>query len=200
MPQTDPLTLIEDELRAAGRTVAGVDEAGRGCLAGPVAAGAVILDPGRPVRGLRDSKKLTEKRREELFAEIREKSAAWSVAMTGPGEIDRTNILQAALRAMEKAVAGLSVAPDFVLVDGNARISIAVEQKTVVGGDDRCASIAAASIVAKVTRDRLMKELETEYPGYGFSRHKGYPSKEHRESLRRLGPCPIHRKSFNGVL
>ena len=200
MPQTDPMTLIEDELRAAGRTVAGVDEAGRGCLAGPVAAGAVILDPGRPVRGLRDSKKLTEKRREELFAEIREKSAAWSVAMTGPGEIDRTNILRAALRAMEKAVAGLSVEPDFVLVDGNARISIAVEQKTVVGGDDRCASVAAASIVAKVTRDRLMKELETEYPGYGFSRHKGYPSKEHRESLRRLGPCPIHRKSFNGVL
>lgn len=194
------MTLIEDELRAAGRTVAGVDEAGRGCLAGPVAAGAVILDPGRPVRGLRDSKKLTEKRREELFAEIREKSAAWSVAMTGPGEIDRTNILRAALRAMEKAVAGLSVEPDFVLVDGNARISIAVEQKTVVGGDDRCASVAAASIVAKVTRDRLMKELETEYPGYGFSRHKGYPSKEHRESLRRLGPCPIHRKSFNGVL
>lgn len=194
------MTLIEDELRAAGRTVAGVDEAGRGCLAGPVAAGAVILDPGRPVRGLRDSKKLTEKRREELFEEIREKSAAWSVAMTGPGEIDRINILQAALRAMEKAVAGLSVAPDFVLVDGNARISLAVEQKTVVGGDDRCASVAAASIVAKVTRDRLMKELETEYPGYGFSRHKGYPSKEHRESLRRLGPCPIHRKSFNGVL
>ena len=200
MPQTDPMTLIEDELRAAGRTVAGVDEAGRGCLAGPVAAGAVILDPGRPVRGLRDSKKLTEKRREELFEEIREKSAAWSVAMTGPGEIDRTNILRAALRAMEKAVAGLSVEPDFVLVDGNARISIAVEQRTVVGGDDRCASVAAASIVAKVTRDRLMKELETEYPGYGFSRHKGYPSKEHRESLRRLGPCPIHRKSFNGVL
>ncbi len=194
------MTLIEDELRAAGRTVAGVDEAGRGCLAGPVAAGAVILDPGRPVRGLRDSKKLTEKRREELFEEIREKSAAWSVAMTGPGEIDRTNILRAALRAMEKAVEGLSVAPDFVLVDGNARISIAVEQRTVVGGDDRCASVAAASIVAKVTRDRLMKELETEYPGYGFSRHKGYPSKEHRESLRRLGPCPIHRKSFNGVL
>lgn len=200
MPRTDPLTLIEDELRAAGRTVAGVDEAGRGCLAGPVAAGAVILDPGRPIRGLRDSKKLTEKRREELFEEIREKSAAWSVAMTGPGEIDRTNILRAALRAMEKAVAGLSVAPDFVLVDGNARISIAVEQRTVVGGDDRCASIAAASIVAKVTRDRLMRELETEYPGYGFSRHKGYPSKEHRESLHRLGPCPIHRKSFNGVL
>lgn len=194
------MTLIEDELRAAGRTVAGVDEAGRGCLAGPVAAGAVILDPGRPVRGLRDSKKLTEKRREELFEEIREKSAAWSVAMTGPGEIDRTNILRAALRAMEKAVEGLSVAPDFVLVDGNARISLAVEQRTVVGGDDRCASVAAASIVAKVTRDRLMKELETEYPGYGFSRHKGYPSKEHRESLRRLGPCPIHRKSFNGVL
>ena len=194
------MTLIEDELRAAGRTVAGVDEAGRGCLAGPVAAGAVILDPGRPVRGLRDSKKLTEKRREELFAEIREKSAAWSVAMTGPGEIDRTNILRAALRAMEKAVAGLSVEPDFVLVDGNVRISLAVEQRTVVGGDDRCASVAAASIVAKVTRDRLMKELETEYPGYGFSRHKGYPSKEHRESLRRLGPCPIHRKSFNGVL
>lgn len=200
MPQADPLTLIEDELRAAGKTVAGVDEAGRGCLAGPVAAGAVILDPGRPIRGLRDSKKLTEKRREELFAEIREKSAAWSVAMTGPEEIDRINILRAALRAMEKAVAGLSVKPDFVLVDGNARISIAVEQKTVVGGDDRCASVAAASIVAKVTRDRLMRELETEYPGYGFSRHKGYPSKEHRESLRRLGPCPIHRKSFNGVL
>lgn len=200
MPQPDPLTLIEDELRAAGRTVAGVDEAGRGCLAGPVVAGAVILDPERPISGLRDSKKLTEKRREELFREIREKSAAWSFAMTGPGEIDRVNILQAALRAMEKAVTGLAIQPDFVLVDGNARTSLPIEQRTVVGGDDRCASVAAASIVAKVTRDGLMKELEARYPGYGFSRHKGYPSKEHRESLRRLGPCPIHRKSFNGVL
>lgn len=200
MPQPDPLTLIEDELRAAGRTVAGVDEAGRGCLAGPVVAGAVILDPERPISGLRDSKKLSEKRREELFREIREKSAAWSFAMTGPGEIDRVNILQAALRAMEKAVTGLAIRPDFVLVDGNARTSLPIEQRTVVGGDDRCASVAAASIVAKVTRDGLMKELETRYPGYGFSRHKGYPSREHRESLRRLGPCPIHRKSFNGVL
>lgn len=200
MPQPDPLTLIEDELRAAGRTVAGVDEAGRGCLAGPVVAGAVILDPERPISGLRDSKKLTEKRREELFLEIRERSAAWSFAMTGPEEIDRVNILQAALRAMEKAVTGLAIRPDFVLVDGNARTSLPIEQRTVVGGDDRCASVAAASIVAKVTRDGLMKELEARYPGYGFSRHKGYPSKEHRESLRRLGPCPIHRKSFNGVL
>lgn len=200
MPQPDPLTLIEDELRAAGRTVAGVDEAGRGCLAGPVVAGAVILDPGKPIYGLRDSKKLSEKRREELFREIREKSAAWSFAMTGPEEIDRVNILQAALMAMEKAVTGLAIQPDFVLVDGNARTSLPVEQRTVIGGDDRCASVAAASIVAKVTRDGLMKELEARYPGYGFSRHKGYPSKEHRESLRRLGPCPIHRKSFNGVL
>ena len=180
--------------------MAGVDEAGRGCLAGPVVAGAVILDPGKPIYGLRDSKKLSEKRREELFREIREKSAAWSFAMTGPKEIDRVNILQAALRAMEKAVTGLAIQPDFVLVDGNARISLPVEQRTVVGGDDRCASVAAASIVAKVTRDGLMKEFEARYPGYGFSRHKGYPSKEHRESLRRLGPCPIHRKSFNGVL
>lgn len=165
-----------------------------------MAAGAVILDPSRPISGLRDSKKLSKKRREELFGEIKEKSLAWAVAMTGPEEIDRLNILRATLRAMEKAVLALDTEPDFVLVDGNTVTSLPVEQKAVVKGDDRCASIAAASIVAKVSRDWLMNELETKYPGYGLSRHKGYPTKEHLENLRRLGPSPIHRKSFKGVL
>ena len=200
MPESDCISDIENGILRYGRIVAGVDEAGRGCLAGPVVAGAVILDEGRPIHGLRDSKTLSEKKRNELFEQIRENALAYSVGMTAAEEIDRINILRAALLAMEKAVLALGKKPDCVLIDGNARTSLPIEQKTIVKGDSKCASIAAASIVAKVTRDRIMTEIEREYPGYGFSRHKGYPTKEHLGALRNMGPCPIHRKSFKGVL
>ena len=200
MPESDCLINTENGILRSGRIVAGVDEAGRGCLAGPVVAGAVILDETRPIHGLRDSKELSERKRNELFEQIRERALAYSVGMTAAEEIDRINILQAALLAMEKAVLALRKKPDCVLIDGNAKTSLPIEQKAIVKGDSKCASIAAASIVAKVTRDRIMTEVEREYPGYGFSRHKGYPTKEHLGALRNLGPSPIHRKSFKGVL
>ncbi len=200
MSDSDCLLDTESGISRGGRIVAGVDEAGRGCLAGPVVAAAVILDENRPIHGLRDSKVLSEKRRNELFQQIRKKALAYSVGMTGAEEIDRINILRAALLAMEEAVLALRKKPDCVLIDGNAKTSLPIEQRTIVKGDSKCASIAAASIVAKVTRDRIMTEVEREYPGYGFSRHKGYPTKEHLGALRNLGPCPIHRKSFKGVL
>ena len=200
MSESDCFIHTEDGISGSGRTIAGVDEAGRGCLAGPVVAGAVILDENRPIHGLRDSKALSEKRRNELFEQIREKALAYSVGMTAAEEIDRINILRAALLAMEKAVLSLGRKPDFLLIDGNSKTSLPIRQKAIIKGDSKCASIAAASIVAKVTRDRMMTEIEREYPGYGFSRHKGYPTKEHLGALRNLGPCPIHRKSFKGVL
>lgn len=200
MPESDCLINTGNGILRSGRIVAGVDEAGRGCLAGPVVAGAVILDETRPIHGLRDSKELSERKRNELFELIRERALAYSVGMTGAEEIDRINILQAALLAMEKAVLSLQKKPDCILIDGNSKTSLPIEQKAIVKGDSKCASIAAASIVAKVTRDRIMTEIEREYPGYGFSRHKGYPTKEHLGALRNLGPCPIHRKSFKGVL
>lgn len=200
MSESDCLLHTEDGISGSGRIIAGVDEAGRGCLAGPVVAGAVILDENRPIHGLRDSKALSEKRRNELFEQIREKALAYSVGMTAAEEIDRINILRAALLAMEKAVLSLGRKPDFLLIDGNSKTSLPIRQKAIIKGDSKCASIAAASIVAKVTRDRIMTEIEREYPGYGFSRHKGYPTKEHLGALRNLGPCPIHRKSFKGVL
>lgn len=200
MSESDCLLHTEDGISGSGRIIAGVDEAGRGCLAGPVVAGAVILDENRPIHGLRDSKALSEKRRNELFEQIHEKALAYSVGMTAAEEIDRINILRAALLAMEKAVLSLGRKPDFLLIDGNSKTSLPIRQEAIIKGDSKCASIAAASIVAKVTRDRIMTEIETEYPGYGFSRHKGYPTKEHLGALRNLGPCPIHRKSFKGVL
>lgn len=200
MSGSDCLLQIDNAILRSGRIVAGVDEAGRGCLAGPVVAGAVVLDENRPIHGLRDSKTLSEKRRNELFEQIREKALAYSVGLTSAEEIDRINILQAALLAMEKAVLALQKKPDCILIDGNSKTSLPIEQKAIVKGDSKCASIAAASIVAKVTRDRIMTEIEMEYPGYGFPRHKGYPTKEHLGALRNLGPCPIHRKSFKGVL
>jgi len=200
LSESDCLLHTEDGISGSGRIIAGVDEAGRGCLAGPVVAGAVILDENRPIHGLRDSKALSEKRRNELFEQIHEKALAYSVGMTAAEEIDRINILRAALLAMEKAVLSLGRKPDFLLIDGNSKTSLPIRQKAIIKGDSKCASIAAASIVAKVTRDRIMTEIETEYPGYGFSRHKGYPTKEHLGALRNLGPCPIHRKSFKGVL
>lgn len=178
---------------------AGVDEAGCGPLAGPVVAAAVILDPGRPVAGLDDSKNLSELRRETLFDIITSRAIATAVAVVEPAIIDRINILQATLEAMRRAVAGLTVSPGQALVDGNRPPQLDCAVQCIVGGDGLEPAISAASIVAKVTRDRLMVELHGEYPGYGFDRHKGYPTKAHLEALTRLGPCPAHRKSFRPV-
>ncbi len=200
MTESDHLIQVGNRILRSGKVVAGVDEAGRGCLAGPVVAGAVILDENQPIHGLRDSKTLSKKKRNEFFEQIQEKALAYSVGITEAEEIDRINILQAALLAMEKAVLILHETPDCILIDGNSKTSLPIEQKAIVKGDSRCACIAAASIVAKVTRDRIMTEIERKYPGYGFSRHKGYPTKEHFAALKNLGPCPIHRKSFKGVL
>jgi ribonuclease HII len=179
--------------------VAGVDEAGRGPLAGPVCAAAVILDPARPIVGLADSKTLSPARREALDAEIRECSLAWAIAWSSAEEIDRINILQASLLAMQRAVAALAVRPGRVLVDGNRCPDLDCETQAVIGGDGSVASIGAASILAKVARDRLMGELDRRFPGYGFAGHKGYPTKVHLQALRVLGPCPEHRRSFGPV-
>jgi ribonuclease HII len=179
--------------------VAGVDEAGRGPLAGPVYAAAVILDPARPIAGLADSKTLTAQRREELAAIIREDSRAWAVACASVAEIDSLNILQASLLAMQRAVAGLTVAPHLALVDGNQSPRLACAVRTVVRGDATEPAISAASILAKVSRDSEMLRLDQLYPRYGFARHKGYPTAEHRAALRQLGPSPAHRRSFRPV-
>jgi ribonuclease HII len=190
------------ETKAAGlgfRAVAGVDEAGRGPLAGPVVSAAVILPPGFQGRGITDSKKLSPVKREKLLRIIREEALAVSTGFATPEEIDALNILKASLLSMQRAVAGLAVQPDYLLVDGLFTIDAAMAQEAVVKGDSRSLSIAAASIVAKVTRDAVMMDLHARYPGYGFDRHKGYPTKAHREALERLGPSPVHRQSFRGV-
>lgn len=179
--------------------LAGVDEAGRGPLAGPVVAAAVILDPRRPIRGLADSKKLSAARREVLFDEIRAKALCCSVAQASVAEIDSLNILQATMLAMRRAVEGLRLMPGKVLVDGNRLPTLAVLAEAIVKGDDKVAAISAASIVAKVTRDHLMQELDTFYPGYGFARHKGYGTADHLSALRGLGPTEHHRRSFAPV-
>lgn len=176
--------------------VCGVDEAGRGPWAGPVSAAAVILDPDRIPAGLDDSKKLTAKAREALEIEIKETALAWGVAMASVDEIAELNILHATGLAMHRAVSMLSVAPVFALVDGNYAFKLPVPIKTVVGGDAISASIAAASILAKTARDRLMAEMDGLYPGYGFAAHKGYHAPIHVEALRRLGPCAIHRRGW----
>ncbi|SDW44768.1 ribonuclease HII [Thiocapsa roseopersicina] len=179
--------------------VAGVDEAGRGPLAGPVSAAAVILDPARPIAGLDDSKKLTPARRAVLDREIREHALAWSVAWASAEEIDRLNILQASMLAMQRAVAALTVRPTRVLVDGNRCPDVGCAAEAIVGGDGLVPSIGAASILAKVARDRLMGDLDRAFPGYGFAGHKGYPTRAHIDALRQLGPCPEHRRSFGPV-
>ncbi len=181
--------------------VAGVDEAGRGPLAGPVVAGAVILNPGRPIDGLADSKKLSESRREALASEIYSRALSWSVSWADAAEIDAINILQATMLAMRRAVLGLGIRPTFVEVDGNRlpEIVIAGERldgQAIVGGDDKVAAISAASIIAKVSRDALMRKLDRLYPGYGFAQHKGYGTARHRDCIFRLGPCPQHRRTF----
>src|SRR5690606_28585012 len=180
----------------SGYLLAGVDEVGRGPLAGDVVAAAVILDPARPIIGLADSKKLTEKRREALFIEIQQYALSWSIARATVAEIDQLNILQASLLAMKRAVTGLSVQPEHVLVDGNKLPQCKYSAETVVKGDSRVAAISAASILAKVTRDREMCEFDYQYPGYGFASHKGYPTQMHMDALELLGVTPIHRNSF----
>ena len=176
--------------------ICGVDEAGRGPLAGPVAAGAVILPKDCMILYLNDSKKLSEKRREELFWEIREKAVSYSVGIVGPERIDEINILQATYEAMREAVGNLSVRPQILLNDAVTIPGIIIPQVPIIKGDAKSLSIAAASIVAKVTRDRLMREYDKIMPQYGFASHKGYGSKEHIEALRKYGPSPIHRKTF----
>jgi len=182
---------------AAG--VAGVDEAGRGPLAGPVVVAAVILDPERPIAGLNDSKKLSSSRREALFELIQCHSLAWSIVDITAGQIDELNILQATLLGMRQAVESLSPAPRLALVDGNRAPTLPCDLRTLVGGDGLEPAIAAASILAKVTRDRMMLDLHRRFPQYGFDRHKGYPTPDHLQRLAEFGPCEAHRKSFAPV-
>lgn len=179
--------------------VAGVDEVGRGPLCGAVVTAAVILDPLRPILGLNDSKKLSAVRREQLFDEICEKALAWCIARAEVEEIDQLNILHATMLAMQRAVEGLSVVPRLALIDGNRCPILQVPSTAVVKGDSQVPAIAAASILAKVSRDREMQLLDALYPGYGIAGHKGYPTPVHLEALRRLGPTPIHRRSFAPV-
>ena len=187
---------FEKEAAAAGyQKICGVDEAGRGPLAGNVVAAAVIMPEGLEIEGLNDSKKLSEKKREALFDIIQEKTI-YSIAWATPAEIDDLNILNATMLAMRRAIEGLPVKADFALIDGNCSRGFSIPTKTVVSGDAKSMSIAAASILAKVTRDRQCAELDKEYPEYGFAGHKGYPTKAHRAKVIEIGPCPEHRKSF----
>jgi|RhiMethySRZTD1v2_1073278.scaffolds.fasta_scaffold132436_2 ribonuclease HII len=187
----------ERELWASGiERVCGVDEVGVGPLAGPVVAAAVVFPPGVGLKGVDDSKKLLAERREALAIEIRAVAVSWSVAVVEPDEIDRLNIYRASLAAMGRAVDGLSVKPQHVLIDARRIPGCDLPQEPIVGGDALCHAIAAASILAKTARDALMRDYEAVYPGYGFAEHKGYAVAAHRDALRRLGPCPIHRKSF----
>ncbi|WP_409309615.1 ribonuclease HII [Pectobacterium sp. B1J-3] len=179
--------------------IAGVDEVGRGPLVGAVVTAAVILDPSRPIVGLADSKQLSEKRRLALYDEIKEKALSWSLGRAEPEEIDRLNILHATMLAMQRAVVGLSITPDFVLIDGNRCPTLAMRSQAVVKGDSRVAEISAASIMAKVTRDREMVELDKLFPDYGFAQHKGYPTAFHLEKLALLGATAFHRRSFAPV-
>jgi len=184
--------------------IAGVDEAGRGPLAGPVVAGAVILDERQPITGLADSKKLSEKRREELAAEIVAKSLAWSFGWADAREIDCINILQATHLAMRRAIIGLRISPSQVEVDGNRLPSLVfngrqISGNAVIGGDALIPAISAASIIAKVQRDKMMRTMDAVYPDYGFGQHKGYGTESHRDLIGRLGPCPQHRRSFRPI-
>ena len=199
MKQEEPidLWLYEREAFDAGiKLVCGVDEAGRGPLSGPVCAAAVMLPPGLEIPGLNDSKKLTDKKRRELYDIIIEQAVSYGIAFASEQEIDEINILQATFLAMERAMQKLSPQPELALIDGNRTKDFGLPVRTIVKGDSLSASIAAASILAKVTRDRLMEEYDAQYPQYGFAVHKGYGTKRHYETLREFGPSPIHRKTF----
>lgn len=188
---------MENELYDSGiSTLCGVDEAGRGPLAGPVCAAAVMLPRGIVIEGLNDSKKLSERRRERLYDDIKEKAIHWAVAFASVEEIETLNILGATYLAMNRAIEGLGIVPELSLIDGNRAKGVEYDTRCIVGGDGKCADIAAASIMAKVTRDRLMYELDAQYPGYGFAKHKGYGTAAHYAAIRELGPCPAHRLSF----
>lgn len=194
MQKIEPEAIVQQ-----GVLLAGVDEAGRGPLAGPVMAAAVILDPAQPVTGLMDSKKLTAGKREQLAEEIRERAIAWSVCEAGVAEIDAINILQASLLAMSRALGELITKPEIALIDGIHCPDVNCRVMAVVKGDSRIAAISAASILAKVARDREMINLDRLYPGYGFARHKGYPTRAHLAALKTLGASPVHRRSFAPV-
>jgi len=188
---------IEDQLHNEGYSlVCGVDEAGRGPLCGPVFAAACILPDGLVLEGLNDSKKLTPKKREKLFDLICENAITYCIASASVEEIDELNILEADLLAMRRAIDGLSVKADFALIDGNIARDFQIPARAIIGGDAKCPSIAAASILAKVARDRDCIELDTQYPQYGIAKHKGYGTKQHMDALRAYGPSPIHRKQF----
>jgi len=192
-------TEIEAELISQQLLYCGVDEAGAGPLCGDVVAAAVILDPEQPIAALNDSKKLSEKKREALFDEIRDKAIAYSVARATVEEIDRINILHARMLAMSRAVADLQPAAEYALIDGNRLPELNIPASAIVKGDALVAAISAASILAKVTRDREMLELDEQYPGYSLAKHKGYPTKDHLAALQALGPCEIYRRSYGPV-
>lgn len=195
----DRLEYEKDAWKRGYRFIAGVDEAGRGPLAGPVVSAAVILPSAFSMENVIDSKKLTPKKRDLLYPAIYQDALSIGIGIIDPMEIDRINILQASLLSMSLAVSNLTPEPDFVLIDGTFPISIDIPQKSIAHGDDLSVTIAAASIVAKVTRDRMMERYDTEYPQYGFSGHKGYPTRAHKSAIVKYGFCPIHRQSFKGV-
>ncbi len=197
--QTDMLLFENFGFRQGFHTIAGIDEAGRGPLAGPVVAAAVILPRNHLIPGVDDSKKLTAALRSKLYATIMIEAVAVGVGVSDSLTVDRINILQATLRAMEAAVRQLAVVPDYLLIDGISATALNMVQKTLKKGDSRSLSVAAASIIAKVTRDRMMEEYDRHYPGYGFAGHKGYGSASHLAAIAAMGPCPIHRLTFRGV-
>ncbi len=194
--KTDLWAIESARYSDAVQTICGVDEAGRGPLAGPVYAAAVILPKGLVIEGLNDSKKLTEKKRAELFDVITSEALAYGIGSADEKEIDEINILQATFLAMRRAISALAIQPDLALIDGNRDSDFGVPSETVIKGDSLSANIAAASILAKVTRDRVMEAYAVQYPQYGFEVHKGYGTKRHYEALREFGPCPIHRQTF----
>lgn len=181
------------------KNIAGIDEAGRGPLAGPVVSAAVILPHDFLCKGINDSKKLSEKKRNALFPKIKEQAICVAIGLSSHHEIDQINILQASLLSMKRAVNNLSTPPDFLLIDGKFTLDMDIDQTAVIKGDSKSISIAAASIIAKVTRDAIMKELHGEYPRYNFIQHKGYPTKAHKHAILKYGPCAVHRKTFKGV-
>jgi len=198
-PPSAPFRYEAQAWRAGLARVVGIDEAGRGPLAGPVVAAAVIFSPDRRVRGLADSKLLTPERRTELYGEIHTRALAVGVGIVDHETIDRINILEATRVAMMTALGGLGIIPELVITDFVALRGLSCPQRNLIDGDQRCASVAAASIVAKVTRDRIMLEADTKFPEYGFARHKGYATADHLAALDRYGPCPLHRRTFAGV-